>query len=339
MAVLLVVLLICSLCVYFAGMIGYAVLNARQQERREAATVRPHYSRPANAKQSGEPLWALAPFGATSGKRDPFFRGASSAITPPMTASSTLPAKSNPRMELDVARPPAAETPNTAPGNLPLTTPSQAPPILCPGLVVPDGCECMLLVPRIKPTEVSSEVTVDDVAGVPVFKAVFSLPPAHKRTRAQPSHASWPVLNNADEVPCLVLSSLTEDESVFASCRKGFNDTLVIHDCLERAFGSIRALSPKADGGYEVIGGAGAQLQLSSSGEDLSIIDRYGKVMALTEHAQGHPNCRVVRIGPFADAGLVTVSMLASDFLRGAAEARHQSLDHILDPLEHHFSG
>jgi len=196
---------------------------------------------------------------------------------------------------------------------------------LCPGLVVPSGCECTLLVPRLTPqyqqklTKSSmTQVTIDDVKGVPVFRASFCLPSVGGSS-----------VSAASSSRCLVLTSTTSEATVFAFCRDsraelGFEPAaLAIHNAAGRPFGSLRLCRDKgSSGGYEVVTEAGFWVHLTSGSDGLlTAIDRQGRSLAAGEPTPARAATRTVRIGPLVDAGLLTLSILASDLMETAMAA------------------
>jgi len=122
---------------------------------------------------------------------------------------------------------------------------------------------------------------------------------------------------DTDGSRCLVLSSSAEDNTVFAFCRLGLNGALTILDAAGKPFGLIRARVGKA--GFEVATRLGSQIQLGlNETSELAATDRRGRTLALTETIPGNSLRRLVRIGPFVDAGLITLAVLAVDLLEQA---------------------
>lgn len=181
----------------------------------------------------------------------------------------------------------------------PQQAPDQAGTFLCPGLVVPAECECLLLVPRLDPQAVSCEVT--DSHRVPVFRVAYR-------------HPSKKI---ADGSKCLVLKSYADDNAVFAFCCLGYNGSLTILDAGGTPFGLIRGSKQGGKkGSFEVETRLGTQIQVSLTDDnELAIVDRRGRTIALTEYVPKNTQKRMVRIGPFVDAGLITLAVLASDLL------------------------
>jgi len=186
---------------------------------------------------------------------------------------------------------------------------------LCPELVVPEGSECTLLVPRVSLSGSGvAPVSISDARGVPVFKAVFAVSPVQGR--------------NKQEIKRLVLSSATGD-AIFAFCRDTEADSstgqagLAIFHHSEAPFGDIRADGPRPANGYSVTSHRGWRLRFRGDpeGRNLNATDDHGRLLAITEaHA---PARRSVRIGPLVDAGLIAISVLGIDLLgQGFAESQ-----------------
>jgi len=181
--------------------------------------------------------------------------------------------------------------------------------------------------PRLVKETGSGSTVINDLNGFPVLKATYTFPNQAEDTTAVRSFPAS--ARGAEEaMPCLVLRALTEDETVFASCREGLSGALVIHDGSNRPFGSLRPRAGKVGVAYEIMTATGSQVHISTSaGEELSLTDRDGRVVALTEARREQPDQRAVRVGPFTDAGLVVLSLLAIDLLKGArTEAFHRQL-------------
>jgi len=180
----------------------------------------------------------------------------------------------------------------------------------------------------------SGSAVINDLNGFPVLKALYNFPDqAEDGTlpKARSIPASPRGLTTEEVRPCLVLVALTEDETIFASCRAGLSGAFVIHDASNRPFGSLRPRAGKVAMAYEIITATGSQVHISTSaGEELSITDRDGRVVALTEQRGGQLDQRAVRVGPFTDAGLVVMSLLAIDLLKGArTDAFHRQIGRL----------
>lgn len=183
---------------------------------------------------------------------------------------------------------------------------------LCPGLVVPEECECSLLVPRLQPQNFVNEVTIDDAAQVPVFRVMYSLPSRSDSIGGATALAASKGVEQ-DGNRCLILST-ADDHTVFAFCRLGFNGALTILDAKEKPFGLIRARAGRS--GYEVATRLGLQIHVGlNQSQDLAVIDRRGRTLALTQPLPGDGLNRMLRIGPWVDAGLITLAVMAVDLL------------------------
>jgi hypothetical protein len=184
--------------------------------------------------------------------------------------------------------------------------------------VVPEGSECTLLLPRIKPTIADCETTVNDLANIPVFKVVFRRPlfPAHDTSR----ESTLSVDSDGDR--CLVMNSVSDDGTLLAYCRSSVNYTLGILNADDVPFGLVRMRTGRLGGGFEVITQAGSDLHLSENrfGEVI-ISDRHGQTLALTEPHPSEPEFRLFRVGPNCDAGLAALCVLVVDLLKTTAEA------------------
>jgi len=177
--------------------------------------------------------------------------------------------------------------------------PSIIDAILCVGLIVPEECECTLLVPHLAPRHISTQVTIEDVERTPALKAVFHLPTQEGR--------------------CLILADVDESNNMFAYCVRDFSNlALTIYGAEERHFGLIRMRGSRPSAGFEVITRKQAQLHIrcATNGEPRTFTDGHGRLLAVAEPVPDEHALRVVRIGPGVDAGLVVLSTLASDLLK-----------------------
>lgn len=189
----------------------------------------------------------------------------------------------------------------------------RSPPMeLCAGLVVPEGCECTLLVPKLIPTCSNCKATINDLANIPVFSVVFCRPEFP---------AGVPTSSDCEGDRCLALCSISEDGTLLAYCRSSFNNTLGIFNADDDPFGMVRMRTGPA-GSFEVITQAGSDLHLSENRfGDVFMFDSHGQTLALTEPHPSEPEFRLFRVGPNCDAGLATLCVLVVDLLKTTAEA------------------
>jgi len=193
-----------------------------------------------------------------------------------------------------------------------------AGPHLCSELVVPEGSECTLLVPRLPPSRLwsGSSVTIDDARGVPVFKATFSL-------------ASGQLSRDAKR---LALSSATGD-NVFAFCCDGeappgggHAGLSILHQS-EVTFGALRMDGRDSANGYSVVTRRGWRIHFRGDLQagNMNATDDQGRLLAIAEPSGS--SRRSVRIGPLVDAGLITLSLLGIDLLEYEAPRSWSSRD------------
>jgi len=182
--------------------------------------------------------------------------------------------------------------------------------------------------PRLVQSIGSGGTVINDLNGFPVVKATYNLLNQAEdgaRTPARSFPANARGLTTEDEQPCITLRDLNEDEIIFGSCRGASSGVLVIHDSSNQPFGSLRPRAGRVGSAWEIVTATGSQVHISmSTGEELSFSDCDGREVALTEPRSEEPDQRAVRVGPFADAGLVVLSLLTIDLLTGARnEAFH----------------
>jgi len=181
---------------------------------------------------------------------------------------------------------------------------TSAGPHFCADLVVPEGNECSLLVPKLPSSRAcpGGEVLIQDEQGVPVFFAAWSTLAARESKR-------------------LILRSATDD-TVFGHCRDallepggrlaGIN---IYPEGQDKPFGVLCAGSGRDPDGFSVWMQSGWQIFLTGdfqSGE-VKARDESGSLLAMIS-ASG-VSSRTARIGPNVDAGLLTLTMLSMDLL------------------------
>lgn len=204
---------------------------------------------------------------------------------------------------------------------------------LCSELVVPEGNECSLLLPRLTETRFSASgvLSITGDNGVPVLYAAYTL-------------AERPPLS-ADEQPGngkrLVLRSALED-TILASCRDAQPETsggppqLMIVNKAEEPFGMLRATGATGGGpkgSYTVSLSNGKKMFFRRDIQALSlcITDEDGWLLCCSE--EGDERGRPICISPHVDAGLVVIAMVGIDILdmnqaaRGSADRAMPRLD------------
>lgn len=188
-------------------------------------------------------------------------------------------------------------------------------PSLCPELVVPNGCECTLVVPRLPPNGVPrtsrknqvGKVVLDDSRGAPVFQVSFDF------------GSSW------HDSRRLMLHSATGD-ALFAFCcdaeaEMGGADFagLNIYDHTEKPFGTIRMGGARdRDPSYVVLLLHGSKIRFVGNALVGKLIaeDEEGRLLATSEPLEPmEGGRRSLRIGPYVDAGLMALSFLSIDTL------------------------
>lgn len=188
---------------------------------------------------------------------------------------------------------------------------SVAPAIhLCPELVVPDMTECTLVIPQLAPSSLQTvKASIDDSAGVSVFRVEYSPSPLSDGTRL--------VLTSPQgDITFVTLKDVAKKVDAY----DGGTLALTIFSKKERSrhFGVIRA--NLADGTQEVTTVRGDKIRFQGkwSSGILNAIDDQGMLLALSEPSRDGPGGlrrRTVRIGPLVDAGLMAVSFLGLDIL------------------------
>jgi len=198
-------------------------------------------------------------------------------------------------------------------------------PYLCSELIVPEGKECTLVVPRLPrggPGASGGHVVISDASGMPVLRASYNL------SIAVPTRAPRP-----RDLKRLVLSSAS-GETAFAFCRDGeaqlggTSAGLAIHHSSETAFGVLCADGCQAGDGCSVITQRGSRIYFRRGLQvgSLNVTDDSGQLLAVAEPAG---TAHSVRVGQLVDAGLITLGLLGIDLLEhaglGSMEDGHSS--------------
>jgi len=239
------------------------------------------------------------------------------------TSSTQMPASSPDRMShrnLSPHRSTEEVAPLKSPLHLPKTSPllPQSPPNpwpvvkhLCPDLVVPEDCECNLLIPwppQSGEPWTKNSLTIDDSRGVPVFR-----------------------ISPSDDNPQLRLAIYSSvGEGLFAylcddkADNGGNTGMLSIHHASGKKYGNIRRTDGQGRTIYTVETLTETSLNIECN-RDLGSIeakDAQGHLVAISHpRIQGTHNLgRSMRIGPLNDAGLIVLAVLGCDLLAQSNE-------------------
>lgn len=168
---------------------------------------------------------------------------------------------------------------------------------LCRELLVPQGQECALLVPKLPVKGYRmGQVTVEDLRGLSVFVAKY-----------------------AETDTVLILSSASPEHFVFGYCRQaaghrlGTPPSLWMYTSDDRQFGQIAADTNEVGADYTMTTPRGRWMKFKSDSRPgyLNAMDDQGRMLAIAEPEQR--GSRRIRIGPSTDAGLIAVCMMAID--------------------------
>jgi len=169
---------------------------------------------------------------------------------------------------------------------------------LCPDLLVPDRHECCVRFPEINAaaTRTGGILCISDANGMAMLYAAYNIQPGYTSGKR------------------LVLTSAL-DERVLASCEDAEPDAsaepqLKILNAAEEHQGMLHAGNPDI-----VVLNSGARVEIR---KDMRIgtcaTDENGWLLACAAPAQ-EDGCRMLRISPRVDAGLVVLSMVGADIL------------------------
>lgn len=195
---------------------------------------------------------------------------------------------------------------------------------LCPALVVPKDCECVLMVPKLEsPTDSPGRLKIHSPNGAPVLFAFWS------SARGSPA--------NSGEPPFLTLRSATPD-GVIATVRfvpaknSDLGSAQAVSDNVPKLniqvqededFGQILPYANEEWSGYGIRTSRGWEL-LYHLDTQVSVTDLSGRLLAFAEmpnfiqQATMNSNQmakRSITVAPHVDAGLVALGLLGTDWL------------------------
>jgi len=205
------------------------------------------------------------------------------------------------------------------------TTPNSSKTLtnLCPDLLVPDGSECQLVVPRILlPGSIISasakedRTQIVDARGVPVFETKICNSPRDALSELQMRLTSEGGVTR--ESRQVYLSSSKGGDVLFAYGRVYSNvksRKVVLYQASGAPFGEITA---KDAWGFVVAVRDGARIYIRGDKDlgNVTITDSNARLMAIGEPLPEDPMSRGVRVGPHVDAGFIVLSLLGLDMLK-----------------------
>jgi len=177
---------------------------------------------------------------------------------------------------------------------------------LCPELLVPDRHECYVMFAEIDASATSTRglLCISDANGMAMLYAAYNILPGYTSGKR------------------LVLTSAL-DESVLASCEDAEPDATVeprlkIFDGAEKHQGMLCAGHPDI-----VVLNSGARLEIRKDTRvGTCATDENGWLLACAAPAQEDGGCRMLRISPKVDVGLVILAILGTDILALALHAK-----------------
>ncbi|CAJ1461807.1 unnamed protein product [Effrenium voratum] len=190
--------------------------------------------------------------------------------------------------------------PSQRPSNVGLSAArAQLSLVLCPDLMVPDGVECTLNVPRLTLVKTNSRVTVTDSKGGTVFRVDFSRTPDREGTRL--------VLTNppGDNTFASASDSRVMNRQAMAS------QTSAVSIISTKDQSRQYLLEDKTGGDYQVSSTSGQYIRFLSVPGGFNAIDDQDQLLAfLDPPARTAATTQVARIGPLVDAGLMVMCFM-----------------------------
>mmetsp|Transcript_158024 Transcript_158024/g.484298 ORF Transcript_158024/g.484298 Transcript_158024/m.484298 type:complete len:272 (+) Transcript_158024:196-1011(+) len=267
--------------------IMFFVANAVVPVRGQSSSARTPPSGRGDPKLRPMPDWQPVP---TASSRDQYLPAPEQARASFLTSGrpSTLATPRDGRL-----------TPRATPRSEP-TAELRAHP-LCPSLVVPENCECTLVMSRLKPGFFSdgSRVEVRDPDNKPVMQLTSV------------------AASGDSDGGRLALSDPSGE--LLAYCQDGNGSVLLICS-LSGIFATFR----QTGAGFEITGCRPWTLQVveqqyTGSGRGLALVGGDGSLLAIRESSGQTPTDLVVRVNTHVDVGLVLLSFLCADVMEVAS--------------------
>eukprot|EP00927_Polykrikos_kofoidii_P071658 TRINITY_DN67911_c0_g1_i1.p1 TRINITY_DN67911_c0_g1~~TRINITY_DN67911_c0_g1_i1.p1 ORF type:complete len:463 (-),score=39.24 TRINITY_DN67911_c0_g1_i1:34-1422(-) len=193
-------------------------------------------------------------------------------------------------------------------GCQPQNLPNERP--LCEELVVPQNSECLLIVPRLNFSNDSQPVSVivDDVRGMPVFRATLS-----PITRS--SLGSIDRMSISDS-RCLTLAS-ADGDGLFAIARND-RKSIALYTHSEILYGNLE-FSEASNFVFSMISGGKIMFTCNETIKAISVLSSDDRKLAIVEPPKNGDlnDPRSIVVGPGVDVGVILLCLFGIDWLNG----------------------
>lgn len=168
--------------------------------------------------------------------------------------------------------------------------------VLCSDLLVQDGLECTLVLPRLAALSTNAQVNVSDTKGGAVFRIKFSLIPDRDGTRLVMSNQSGD----------MTFATASDSRTVKAGAAQQRSLSIVNPKDPSRQY----LLEDKSGGDFQVSNTSGSFIRFISIPGGFNAIDDQDQLLAFLDPPVRNNPGQVARIGPLVDVGLIVMCFL-----------------------------
>lgn len=178
--------------------------------------------------------------------------------------------------------------------------------VLCSDLLVQDGLECTLVLPRLAALSTNAQVNVSDTKGGAVFRIKFSLIPDRDGTRLVMSNQSGD----------MTFATASDSRTVKAGAAQQRSLSIMNPKDPSRQY----LLEDKSGGDFQVSNTSGQFIRFISIPGGFNAIDDQDQLLAFLDPPVRNNPGQVARIGPLVDVGLIVMCFLGIGVLTNDKE-------------------
>lgn len=178
--------------------------------------------------------------------------------------------------------------------------------VLCSDLLVQDGLECTLVLPRLAALSTNAQVNVSDTKGGAVFRIKFSLIPDRDGTRLVMSNQSGD----------MTFATASDSRTVKAGAAQQRSLSIMNPKDPSRQY----LLEDKSGGDFQVSNTSGQFIRFISIPGGFNAIDDQDQLLAFLDPPVRNNPVQVARIGPLVDVGLIVMCFLGIGVLTNDKE-------------------
>eukprot|EP00435_Cladocopium_sp_Y103_P011128 s2354_g2.t2 len=192
------------------------------------------------------------------------------------------------------------------PSAVPGSAPRPLSMVLCSDLLVQDGLECTLVLPRLALLSTNAQVNVSDTKGGAVFRIKFSLIPDRDGTRLVMSNQSGD----------MTFATASDSRTVKAGAAQQRSLSIMNPKDPSRQY----LLEDKSGGDFQVSNTSGQFIRFISIPGGFNAIDDQDQLLAFLDPPVRNNPGQVARIGPLVDVGLIVMCFLGIGVLTNDKE-------------------